>query len=98
MIDDEIAMEWARIPHFYYNFYVYQYATGYSAAIALSRKILSGGAQAAQAYKGFLKGGCSKTPIELLCDAGVDMNTTAPITEALSLFGELIDELEELMK
>lgn len=98
VIDDEIAMEWARIPHFYYNFYVYQYATGYSAAIALSRKILSGGEQAAQAYKGFLKGGCSKTPIELLCDAGVDMNTTAPITEALSLFGELIDELEELMK
>lgn len=98
VIDEEIAMEWARIPHFYYNFYVYQYATGFSAAIALSRKILSGGAEAAEAYKGFLKGGCSKTPIELLKGAGVDMNTTAPITEALTLFGELIDELEELMK
>lgn len=98
VIDEEIAMEWARIPHFYYNFYVYQYATGFSAAIALSRKILSGGTEAAEAYKSFLKGGCSKTPIELLKGAGVDMNTTAPITEALTLFGELIDELEELMK
>lgn len=98
VIDDEIAMEWARIPHFYYNFYVYQYATGFSAAIALSRKILSGGTQAAEAYKEFLKGGCSKTPIELLKGAGVDMNTTAPITEALTLFSELIDELENLMK
>ncbi len=98
VIDDEIAMEWARIPHFYYNFYVYQYATGYSAAIALSRRILNGGNEAAEAYKSFLKGGCSKTPIELLKGAGVDMNTTEPITEALKLFGELIDELEELMK
>lgn len=98
VIDEEIAMEWARIPHFYYNFYVYQYATGYSAAIALSRRILSGGDKAANAYKEFLKGGCSKTPIELLRGAGVDMTTTEPIEEALKLFGELIDELDELMK
>lgn len=97
VIDKEIAMEWARIPHFYYDYYVYQYATGYSAAIALSRKILNGGEEAAQAYIEFLKGGNSKTPIELLKGAGVDMTTAEPINEALKLFNELIDEMEELM-
>ena len=71
VVDDEIAMEWARIPHFYYNYYVFQYATGYSAAIALSRKILSEGESAVKDYINFLSGGCSKSPIDLLRDAGL---------------------------
>ena len=96
-VDDQIALEWARIPHFYYDYYVYQYATGYAAAIALSRRILSGGQAAVEDYLGFLKGGCSKDPIALLKGAGVDMATPAPINEALNLFGELIDEMEALM-
>ena len=98
VVDDEIALEWARIPHFYYDYYVYQYATGYAAAIALSRRILREGAPAVKDYIGFLSGGCSKSPIDLLKGAGVDMSTTKPVEEALSLFGELIGEMEELMK
>ena len=98
VLDDEIDMEWMRIPHFYYNYYVFQYATGYAAAIALSRRILKEGEQAVKDYIGFLSGGCSKSPIDLLKSAGVDMSTTAPVEEALKLFGELIDEMDELMK
>ena len=98
VLDDEIDMEWMRIPHFYYNYYVFQYATGYAAAIALSRRILREGEQAVKDYIGFLSGGCSKSPIDLLKGAGVDMSTTAPVEEALKLFGELIDEMDELMK
>ena len=98
VVDDEIAMEWARIPHFYYNYYVFQYATGYSAAIALSRKILKEGESAVKDYLGFLSGGCSKSPIDLLNDAGVDMTSPAPVNQALELFGELLDEMEELTK
>ena len=98
VLDDEIDMEWMRIPHFYYNYYVFQYATGYAAAIALSRRILKEGEQAVKDYIGFLSGGCSKSPIDLLKGAGVDMSTTAPVEEALKLFGELIDEMDELMK
>lgn len=97
IVDHEIDMEWARIPHFYYNFYVFQYATGYSAAIALSRKILKEGESAVKDYIDFLKGGCSKPPIDLLKGAGVDMTTKEPVNEALKLFGELIDELDELL-
>ena len=97
-VDDDIAIEWMRIPHFYYNYYVFQYATGYAAAIALSRRILREGAPAVKDYIGFLSGGCSKSPIDLLKGAGVDMSTTKPVEEALSLFGELIGEMEELMK
>ena len=97
VVDDEIAMEWARIPHFYYNYYVFQYATGYSAAIALSRKVLNGGEQDLQDYLGFLCGGCSKSPIDLLKGAGVDMTDPAPVNDALKLFGELLDEMEALM-
>jgi len=97
VVDDEIAMEWARIPHFYYNYYVYQYATGYSAAIALSRKILSEGECAVKDYIGFLSGGCSKSPIDLLKDAGVDMTGPEPVNQALELFGTLLDEMEALM-
>ena len=96
VLDEEIALEWARIPHFYYDFYVYQYATGYAAAIALSRRILSGEPGAVEDYLGFLKGGCSKPPIELLKGAGVDMSTAQPVNEALKLFDELISQMEEL--
>ncbi len=98
VIDHELDMEWARIPHFYYNYYVYQYATGFSAAIALSQRILKEGAPAVKDYIGFLSGGCSKDPISLLKGAGVDMTSTKPVTDALKLFGELIDEMEALMK
>ena len=96
VVDDEIAMEWARIPHFYFNYYVFQYATGYSAAIALSRKILAEGESAVADYLGFLRGGCSKSPIELLKGAGVDMTGPEPVNQALALFGELLDEMEAL--
>ena len=96
VVDDRIAMEWARIPHFYMNYYVFQYATGYSAAIALSRKILSEGESAVKDYLGFLSGGCSKSPIDLLKGAGVDMTGPEPVNQALQLFGELLDEMEAL--
>lgn len=98
VLDDEIDMEWMRIPHFYYNYYVFQYATGYAAAIALSRRFLREGETAVKDYLEFLSGGCSKSPIELLKGAGVDMSTTKPVEEALALFGELIDEMEALMQ
>ena len=98
VVDDDIAMEWARIPHFYYNYYVFQYATGYSAAIALSRKILAEGEPAVKDYLNFLSGGCSKSPIDLLKGAGVDMTSPEPVNQALKLFDELLDEMEELTK
>lgn len=98
VIDPEIDVEWARIPHFYYDYYVYQYATGYSAAIALSRRILKEGEPAVKDYINFLSGGCSADPITLLRGAGVDMATAQPINEALQLFDELIDEMEQLMQ
>ena len=98
VVDDEIAMEWARIPHLYYNYYVFQYATGYSAAIALSRKILAEGESAVADYLGFLSGGCSKSPIDLLKGAGVDMTSPEPVNQALNLFGQLLDEMEVLME
>ena len=96
VLDRQIELEWARIPHFYYNYYVFQYATGYSAAIALSRQILKEGKPAVDRYLGFLSGGCSKSPIELLKGAGVDMTTPQPVSDALALFGTLLDEMEEL--
>ena len=98
VVDDRIAMEWARIPHFYYDYYVFQYATGYSAAIALSRRILREGEPAVKDYLGFLSGGCSKSPIELLKGAGVDMTSPEPVNQALALFDELLDEMEELTR
>jgi len=99
VLDEDIKMEWARIPHFYYDFYVYQYATGYSAAIALSQRILKEGAPAVKDYiEGFLMGGCSADPITLLKNAGVDMSTTKPVTDALALFGDLIKQMDELGK
>ena len=96
--DDYIAMEWARIPHFYYNYYVFQYATGYSAAIALSQKILKEGAPAVEKYLEFLSGGRSKPPVDLLKGAGVDMSSPEPVNEALALFGRLLDEMEQLVE
>lgn len=95
--DDEIAMEWARIPHFYYDFYVYQYATGFSAAVAIARRILKEGAPAVADYMEFLKSGCTKSPVELLKIAGVNMETKEPIQAALDVFDELMDEMEQLI-
>lgn len=98
VIDSEIDMEWARIPHFYNAFYVYQYSTGYSAAIALSRRILKEGAKAVADYVRFLSSGSSNYPIELLKAAGVDMSTKEPVNQALQLFSELLTQMEELMQ
>ena len=98
VVDEDIAMEWARIPHFYYNFYVYQYATGFSAAVALANRILKEGQPAVEDYLKFLSGGCSKSPIDLLKIAGVDMTTPEPVNAGLEMFGRLLDEMEELMK
>ncbi len=95
--DPEIATEWARIPHFFYNFYVYQYATGFSSAVAIARGILKNGAPAVEAYKRFLSGGCSKPPVELLKIAGVNLETPKPIQDALDVFGEILSELEALV-
>jgi len=98
VVDDRIAMEWARIPHFYYNYYVFQYATGYAAAIAISRRILREGETAVKDYLSFLSGGCSKRPIDLLKGAGVDMTGPEPVNQALELFGQLLDEMERLLE
>ena len=95
--DGEIAMEWARIPHFYRRFYVYQYATGFSAAMALSRRILEGGPEAVADYLRFLGGGSSADPLTLLKEAGVDLSTPEPVEDALALFGQLTEEMEGLL-
>jgi oligoendopeptidase F len=95
-LDDEIAHEWARIPHFYYDFYVYQYATGLSAALALSKQIISEGQPAVDRYLRFLSSGSSHSSIDLLRDAGVDMTTPAPIQAAMDQFDTLLDELEAM--
>ncbi|MFJ5622413.1 oligoendopeptidase F [Peribacillus loiseleuriae] len=97
IIDEEIGLEWARIPHFYYNYYVYQYATGISAATALSKQILEEGGPAVERYLEFLKSGSSDYPIEVLKKAGVDMTKAEPIREALKVFEEKLTELESLL-
>jgi len=94
--DEEIGLEWARIPHFYYNYYVYQYATGYSAAQALAAKILNEGQPAIDRYFDFLKAGSSDYPIEVLKQAGVDMTEKTPILQALNIFEEKLNEMEAL--
>ena len=94
--DPQIALEWTRIPHFFYNYYVFQYATGFSAAVAIADRILTLGEPAVADYKKFLSGGSSTDPIGLLKIAGVDMSSPAPVNAALKLFGELVDELEKL--
>jgi len=96
-LDDELSLECLRIPHFYRAFYVYKYATGLSAAIALSQRVLHGGKAELNAYLSFLKGGCSKDPLDLLRDAGVDMEKPEPVNTALEYFGKLVVELDELL-
>lgn len=95
--DEEIGLEWARIPHFYYNYYVYQYATGYSAATALANQILEGKEGAVDRYLNFLKAGNSEYPIEVLKKAGVDMTSKQPILDALDVFEEKLNEMEALL-
>ncbi|MDA1054874.1 MAG: oligoendopeptidase F [Planctomycetota bacterium] len=96
-IDNELSLECMRIPHFYRAFYVYKYATGLSAAIALSKRVVEGGDTELNDYLSFLKGGCSKFPLDLLRDAGVDMESPAPVDTALSHFGALVNELDSLL-
>ena len=96
--DREIAVEWGRVPHFFYNFYVFQYATGFSAAVAIANRILEKGEEAVKDYRTFLSAGGSQDPISLLKMAGVDMTTAQPVNEALKLFEELIGEMESLME
>ncbi|WP_405103196.1 oligoendopeptidase F [Oceanobacillus sp. FSL H7-0719] len=95
--DEEIGLEWARIPHFYYNYYVYQYATGYSAATSLAKQILDEGEPAVERYINYLKAGSSDYPIEVLKKAGVDMNSKQPILDALDVFEEKLNEMEKLL-
>ncbi len=97
-IDPEISIEWARIPHFYYNFYVYQYATGISAAFALVDRIEKEGKKARDEYIRFLEGGCSLFPIDLLIEAGVNMNTPEPVERAMSYFSSLLQQFQSLYK
>lgn len=96
-IDDELPLECMRIPHFYRAFYVYKYATGLSAAIALSQRVMDGGASELADYLGFLKGGCSKYPLDLLRDAGVDLEKPEPVDTALKRFSDLVDQLDTLL-
>ncbi|MBU5426380.1 oligoendopeptidase F [Tissierella pigra] len=97
VVDDEIAIEWARIPHFYYNYYVFQYATGYSAAVALSQKVLEEGKESVDKYLNFLKSGSSDYPLNVLKLAGVDMTTEEPVNNAMKLFSKLVDEMDKLI-
>ena len=98
VIDDEIAYEWSRIPHFYTPFYVYQYATGYSAAIAIAAGILKGDKAVKEGYKKFLSGGCSLHPIELLKLCGIDMEKPEVVQSALDVFKGLLNEWESTVK
>jgi oligoendopeptidase F len=96
-LDDELSLECFRIPHFYRPFYVYKYATGLSAAIALSRRVLAGGPPELNDYLTFLKAGCSQDPLDLLRDAGVDMARPEPVETALAHFEQLVAELDRLL-
>jgi oligoendopeptidase F len=96
-LDDELALECFRIPHFYRAFYVYKYATGLSAAVALSRRVLAGGPQELNDYLSFLQAGCSKDPLDLLRDAGVEMASPVPVETALVHFEQLVAELDQLL-
>lgn len=95
VVDESIDVEWARIPHFYNDFYVYQYATGYAAASAFAKSIIEGKEGAVEKYKGFLKSGGSKYPIDILKDAGVDMTTSEPLEATIQRFNELLDMMEK---
>ena len=96
-LDDDLALECFRIPHFYRAFYVYKYATGLSAAIALSQRVLQGGASEVADYLGFLQGGCSEDPLDLLRNAGVDMEQPDAVDTALGHFEKLVGQLDELL-
>jgi oligoendopeptidase F len=98
VVDELLDMEWSRIPHFYTSFYVYKYATGFSAATAIAHKIAQEGQSAIDKYLEFLQSGGSDYPIELLKIAGVDMTTPAPINNALKVFEDLLNQMEELVK
>ena len=95
--DEEISYEWARIPHFYYNFYVYQYATSFSAAVTIAHEILEKGEPVVKRYKEFLSGGCSMKPVDLLKQVGIDLESPEPIQTALDVMGTVIKELEEII-
>ena len=95
--DPEIALEWARIPHFYYNFYVYQYATGFAAATTLAENILSGDENKLNKYLTYLKAGSSKYPLEVMKDAGVDMTDSSYLEKAFKVFEERLNQLETLL-
>lgn len=97
VVDDEIRFEWSRVPHFYYNFYVFQYATGMSAATSFSKRVLEKEDGALEQYKGFLKAGSSQYPMDVLKAAGLDMTDPKPIIEALQSFSELVDEFDQLI-
>ena len=97
IIDEEVDIEWARIPHFYYNFYVFQYATGFSAAVDFSRRILNKDDDTLEKYKTYLKSGSSDYPLEILKNAGIDMTTKEPVENSLKLFKELLEEMESLI-
>jgi oligoendopeptidase F len=90
-------LTWSRIPHFFYNYYVYQYATAYSAAVALSRKVLAGGETEREQYLDILRSGCSRYPVETIKLGGVDMAGPQPMQDVIALFGSLIDQVEELL-
>jgi len=98
VIDDQLSLECMRIPHFYRAFYVYKYATGLAAAIALSRRVIEGGASELKDYLRFLQSGCSKDPLDLLKDAGVDMTRPEPVDTALTYFSQLVQQLDELLR
>lgn len=98
IVDKEIDLEWARIPHFYYNFYVFQYATGFSAAVALSEQILKEGQPAVDRYLDFLGAGRSEYPLDIMEKAGADMRSGQPVRDALQKFAELVDEMENLLE
>jgi oligoendopeptidase F len=96
-LDPELDLECLRIPHFYRTFYVYKYATGMSAAMALADRVTGGGSAELNDYLGFLKGGCSKDPLDLLRGAGVDMEKPDRVDGALAHFGQMVKELDSLI-
>lgn len=98
VMDEEATTEWARIPHFYYNFYVFQYATGISAALALAERVCTGGIAEQEDYLSFLKAGCSRYPIDILEKAGVNMRSPQPVSSAIAKFGSLVDQLGQELK
>ena len=96
-VDDYMDMEWAFIPHFYYNFYVYQYSTSFTASISLAEKVMAGDKQALESYLAFLSAGCADYPIELLKKAGVDMTSSEPFEKTIAAMNKVMDEIEKIL-